>query len=102
MRRFLLLALFSTVAACATAPAGPPRSDATFARIGAGMTADEVRRIAGPPDETMPFPLSGSNSWAWYGYDTWGYYVLYSVTFGPDGRVASTLARRLNDGGDMR
>lgn len=102
MRRFLLLAACVIASACAAPVAGPPRTDATFTRIQQGMTPDEVRRIAGAPDETMPFPLSGSTSWAWHGYDTWGYYVLYSVTFGPDGRVASTFARRLNDGGEMQ
>jgi outer membrane protein assembly factor BamE (lipoprotein component of BamABCDE complex) len=94
-----LAALF-LVAACAAS--GPPRTDSTFSQLRVGMTQDEVRRIAGPPDERMPFPMLKSDSWAWYGYDTWGYYVLFSATFGPDGKVASTFTRRLNDGGEMK
>ena len=32
--------------------------------------------------------------------DTWGYIVIFSVTFGADGRVVAKLSRRVNDGGD--
>ena len=77
----------------------PARNDALVARVQQGMTQAEVRAILGPPDETMPFPLSGSLSWDYRMYDGWGYMVRYSVTFGPDGRVASKIAQRLNDGG---
>lgn len=84
----------------ACASAGPARNDDVFSRIHVGMTPDEVRHIAGPPDEVMPFPLSHSTSWGYYYWETFGYYALYSATFGPDGRVASTFVRRLNDGGD--
>lgn len=92
------LAALLVLAACA-AP-GPERNDTRFAQVRAGMTAEEVRRIAGTPDETMPFPRAGQTSWGYYYFETWGYYALFSVTFGPDGRVASTFVRRLNDGGN--
>jgi hypothetical protein len=98
MRRWIPLIAAALLAACA--PLGPTRTDDLFSRIHLGMTPEEVRQVAGPPDEVMPFPLSHSTSWGYYYWETFGYYALYSATFGPDGRVASTFVRRLNDGGD--
>ena len=92
----VVLAAALLAGACAVAP---PRADA-FSRLQQGMTRDEVRRLAGPPDETMRFPLSRSESWDYRYYDPWGYLALLSVTFAEDGRVASVLSQRLNDGGD--
>jgi len=80
--------------------AGPYRNDALFARVQPGMTESEVGALIGPPDNTMPFPASRTNSWGYFYYDTWGYYCEFSVTFGPDGRAVSKLSRRVNDGGD--
>ena len=88
------------IAACAAT--GPARNDALFARIHPGMTKEEVRQVAGPPDEVMPFALSHTDSWGYHYWDGFGYYVLWSATCAPDGRVASTFARRLNDGGDHK
>jgi hypothetical protein len=85
------------------APAGPRealRTDATFAQIHGGMPESEVARMLGRPDETMRFPLSSSEAWDYRYYDTWGYMAIFSVTFGPDGRVASTVSNRINAGGD--
>ena len=87
------------VVGCATAR-GPARNDEVFSRVSVGMTQEDVRRIAGPPDEQMPFPLSHTTSWGYYYFETFGYYAVFSATFGPDGRVVSTFVRRLNDGGD--
>jgi hypothetical protein len=88
------------VAFASACSALPPRNDAVFDRVALAMSRDDVRRIAGPPDETMPFPLSRTESWDYFYFDTWGYYSAYSVTFGADGRVTAKIARRLNDGGD--
>jgi hypothetical protein len=98
MKRLLALAAAVLFAAACAAP-GPKRSDDLFGRIRTGMTQEEVRAITGPADEVMPFPLSHTTSWAWYYHETMGFYALFSVTFGPDGRVASTFVKRLNDGG---
>jgi hypothetical protein len=83
------------------APMGSPvRSDASFARIASGMPEAEVAQLLGRPDETMRFPLSNSEAWDYRYYDTWGYLAVYSVTFGPDRRVVSTISNRINSGGD--
>ena len=99
MKRLALLAATALLAA-ACAVSGPPRNDQNFQRIRQGMTEAEVRSIAGAPDEDMPFRLSRTHSWAWYYHDTFGFYSLFSVTFGPDGLVIGTFVKRLNDGGD--
>ena len=62
-----------------------------------GMTREQVRAILGPPDETMPF-RSGNVAWDYRYTDTWGFLASFGVTFAPDGRVVSTISRRLNDG----
>ena len=102
MRNHLVLLAALVAAGCAAVAASnePSRSDAFFQRIAIGMTTEEVRRELGPPDESMPFPLSGSTAWDYRYTDTWGYLALYSITFGPDGRAASKFSRRINQGGD--
>ena len=99
MRRLQLLIATLLLAACATSTG--LRRDDVFDRITPGMTREHVREIAGQPDNVMPFPLSGNTSWGWLYWDRFGYYVEFSVTFAPDGRVVSKNYRRLNDGGDM-
>ena len=93
------MAAISLVAACAS-PGGPVRTDATFAQVVSGMPEAEVAQMLGRPDETMRFPLSHSEAWDYRYYDTWGYLAIFSVTFGPDGRVSSTISNRVNSGGD--
>jgi outer membrane protein assembly factor BamE (lipoprotein component of BamABCDE complex) len=88
------------VSACAVQTASQSRADDLFARIQPGMTQEEVLRIVGRPERTMPFPLSRTVAWDWTAYDTWGYMVEQSVTFDAQGRVVSKFARRINDGGD--
>jgi len=102
----LLLAagLLALLAACAAGPyasmGGPVRGDALFAQVARGMPEPEVAQLLGRPDETMRFPLSQSEAWDYRYYDAWGYMAIFSVTFGPDGRVASTISNRVNSGGD--
>ncbi len=95
MKRHRLLLACLLLSACATAA----RRDDVFDRIAPGMTREEVRAMAGNPDNMMPFPLSGNLSWGWLYWDRFGYYVEFSVTFAPDGRVLSKTYRRINDGG---
>lgn len=64
------------------------------------MTREDARRIVGGPDETMPFPMTRTESRDYYYQDSWGFYSLYSIVFGPDGTVVTKVARRLNDGGN--
>ena len=97
MKLIPLLLLWIAVAACAGVVT---LRDEDFARVGVGMTRDEVQRLVGKPIETMPFPMSGNVSWDYYYHDTWGYLCRYSVTFGPQGLVVSKISQRLNDGGD--
>src|SRR5437763_2927012 len=92
MPRLRLLFAALLLASCATTA---PRRDDAFDRIAIGMTREDVRQIAGTPDNVMPFPLSGNTSWGWLYWDRFGYYVEFSVTFAPDGRVVGRTVRRL-------
>jgi outer membrane protein assembly factor BamE (lipoprotein component of BamABCDE complex) len=96
--KLLLGAAALLASACASVP--PPMNDGRFATVQAGMTDEQVRAALGPPEKVMKFPVSSNVAWDYQGTDTWGYMVDYSVTFGPDQRVVSKLARRINDGGD--
>jgi outer membrane protein assembly factor BamE (lipoprotein component of BamABCDE complex) len=105
MTRFLnalavCLALLLQACAANPVPAGPllQRNDEMFARVQQGMTRVEVLAITGRPDNSVPYPNSGTDSWGYYYFDTWGYYCEFGVTFGSDGRVVSKISRRLNDG----
>ena len=95
----LILATALVVQGCAAVVASnEPLRNNLVGRIDRGMTHDQVRAILGPPDETMPFPLSKTEAWDYRYTDTWGFMAMFGVTFGPDGRVSSTISRRLNDG----
>jgi len=102
LRSVSCIPLLATVAIliCACASVGTAMSDERFATVRPGMTNDQVRLALGPPRETMAFPMSSTQSWDYLGSDSWGYMVDYAVIFGPDGLVASKVARRINSGGD--
>ncbi|HUQ28557.1 MAG TPA: outer membrane protein assembly factor BamE [Usitatibacter sp.] len=100
MTRFLAsIIVCGLLSGCAGggAPAPTYRSDDLFNRVQAGMTREDVRALLGPPHNTMDFPRSDTTSWGYFGYDTWGYYVEYSVTYNAQGRVLSKTARRIGD-----
>ncbi len=75
-------------------------TDEQFATIQRGMAKDEVLRALGPPDETMKFPGTRTDSLDYIYWDTWGYMCRFSVTFDESGHVVSTISARLNDGGN--
>ncbi|HXZ48247.1 MAG TPA: outer membrane protein assembly factor BamE [Usitatibacter sp.] len=91
----LTFALF--LGACATQ--GPSRSDALFAQVKNGMSQEQVQQLLGPPDEKMPFRATRTEGWAYFYYDTWGFYSEYSVTFNDQGKVISTFSKRVGYGG---
>lgn len=99
--KLTLAAIAVALAGCASAPDGRQydRTDDRFARVQLGMTQDETLALVGRPDQTMPFPLSGQMAWSYVYQDGFGYMVEHSITFGSDGRVASRISRRMNDGG---
>ena len=68
-------------------------------RIRPGFTAERVRRLIGPPGDTMELPRLHEVAWGYRYVDTWGYLCEFSVTFDAKGAVASTFSRRLERGG---
>ena len=97
---FLYSVLILGGCALSGGPGLPALSEERFDLVRYGMTRDDALRLIGRPDETMKFPLSGTEAWDYLSQDAWGYLTSFSVTFGPDGRVVSRFARRINDGGD--
>jgi len=69
-------------------------NESAIARVGAGMSRDEVAALIGAPAHTMRFPLSRTTSWDYDFVDTWGYRSELSVIFGDDGVVASKVVSR--------
>lgn len=66
--------------------------ETNFARIRAGMSGDEVRRILGKPAARHTYELKRETLWEWHiGQDNPMAEPLYfNVTFDADGKVSST------------
>jgi hypothetical protein len=73
---------------------------AQLTRIQRGMTGDEVLRALGPPNETMKFARTRTETLDYRYTDAWGYLCLYSIVIDESGHVVSTISARLNDGGE--
>ncbi|MEY8879752.1 MAG: outer membrane protein assembly factor BamE [Leptothrix sp. (in: b-proteobacteria)] len=58
-----------------------------FERVRAGMTQAQVRRLLGQPARTQRYAAQPGEDWAWRWQDGPNAVRLFSVSFGPDGRV---------------
>lgn len=58
-----------------------------FAQIQAGMNQDAVRRMLGKPAKQMTFALKQETDWDWQWIDPPTREMIFTVTFGSDGRV---------------
>lgn len=58
-----------------------------FERVRAGMTQAEVRRLLGQPARTQRYAAQPGEDWEWRWQDGPNAVRLFSVSFGPDGRV---------------
>ena len=67
-------------------------------RVRPGLTAEQVRRMIGPPGDTTELPRLHEAAWGYRYVDTWGYLCEFSVTFNAKGAVVSTFSRRLERG----
>lgn len=61
-----------------------------FARIQAGMSHDQVRRILGKPGRIMQLHIKQQEVWDWMYVDETRHEMHFNVHFGPDGNVAET------------
>lgn len=75
-------------------------TDDSRSRVTPGIAKEEVLRLIGPPWRTMDFPNKRQVAWDYRVRDTWGYLVDYSVMIDERGRVAETVAARVDDGHD--
>jgi hypothetical protein len=97
MNRLIPLALAAALCACAAQGPYRVRNEQVFGAIAIGMNQQEVERLVGRPDETLPLPYNGI-SWDYRYWDGWGYYALYSVSFDAQGVVTGKLSARTHDG----
>lgn len=58
-----------------------------FAQIQPGMTDQQVRRLLGMPAKRMRFALKQETDWDWKWIDPPNREMIFTVTFGDDGRV---------------
>ena len=70
--------------------------DEYFARVSAGMTRDEVRRLLGQPAHEQFFPLSKETVWDWKTTAVANTPAYFNVHFGADDRVVRTSTHFVN------
>ena len=58
-----------------------------FAQVQVGMGQEQVRRLLGQPAKRMVFELKQETDWDWRWIDPPAREMVFTVTFGPDGRV---------------
>jgi len=69
--------------------------EAHFARIVPGQsTREDVRRLIGPPFQTLEFRNLGQVAWDYHFMDAWGYLADLSVMIDGAGRVAGKVVKR--------
>ncbi len=61
-----------------------------FERVAAGMTQQEVRRMLGKPAKRMTYERRQETDWDWRYIDPPATEMLFTVTFGSDGKVLRT------------
>jgi outer membrane protein assembly factor BamE (lipoprotein component of BamABCDE complex) len=98
--KFVRIALIALLlGGCASLEGSRALSDRDTAQVRQGMTRADAERLLGKPVETMRFARTSTEAWDYQLQDTWGYLIVFSVIFGPEGTVVGTVSRRVNDGG---
>ncbi len=73
-----------------------------FAKVTAGLTKDEVRRMLGRPAKVQTYRLKGEEVWDWRFADGTMGVKIFSVTFDPAGAVRGTAVGLDPNGTDQR
>ena len=70
-----------------------------FAKVQPGMAQEQVRRLLGKPAKQMAFVLKQETDWDWNWIDPPSREMVFTVTFGADGRVLRAASvEKLRDG----
>ena len=70
-----------------------------FAQVQVGMGQEQVRRLLGQPAKRMSFALKQETDWDWNWIDPPSREMVFTVTFGADGRVLRAASvEKLRDG----
>ncbi|MBC8022339.1 MAG: outer membrane protein assembly factor BamE [Burkholderiales bacterium] len=95
LKSFAAAGLALALGACASITGGQTRATSyELEAIHAGLTQDEVRRIAGTPSNYTSSPRTGQTEWSYSFTDEWGYQSEFTVDFDASGIVAEALADR--------
>ncbi|MCM8613900.1 outer membrane protein assembly factor BamE [Accumulibacter sp.] len=73
-------------------------TEENFARVAAGMTQDQVRRLLGRPAHETYFPLKRETIWDWKTKVDAGMEWYFNVHFDSDGRVTGTSSNYVPKG----
>lgn len=73
-------------------------NEENFAKVRAGMTRDELRRLLGKPTSTMRLPLKPEDVWSWAYDDVFPREMYFDVSLDNDGKVISTGRRNEHRG----
>lgn len=65
-------------------------TDENFAKVQAGLSQDDVRRMLGKPTEQITFKLKNELVWSWRFSPGPGRSEIFNVHFSPDGKVKTT------------
>jgi outer membrane protein assembly factor BamE (lipoprotein component of BamABCDE complex) len=88
-----VLAAAITLSACASLETSHPKSE-QLSLIHPGLTQDEVRALAGSPENVTGDSRKHETLWIYSFTDLWGYQSEFDVTFGAKGLVTDTFAER--------
>ena len=96
--QLIIVALALGVSACAQVGTGmyrPDLNDDIINRVSPGQTAEEITALLGKPYQQVRFDNLRSTAWDYMYKDTWGYWVMFSVMVGYDGKVVNKVSRRI-------
>jgi SmpA / OmlA family len=65
-------------------------TDESFAKVQAGQSQDDVRKLLGKPTEVVEFKLKNEVVWSWRFSPGAGRSEIFNVHYSPDGKVKTT------------
>ena len=99
MRLAIVFVAILFVAACAQTGSGLFRTDLNddiVSKVSAGQSDQDITVLLGKPSQRVRFDNLKSTAWDYLYMDTWGYWVVFSVMMGDDGRVVNKVSRRID------
>src|ERR1700682_3664632 len=90
----LAVGIAASLGACASMEKSFNPERDRLSQIHSGLTQQQVRDLAGRPDNVTGDSRTGGALWIYSYEDLYGYPSEFDVTFGANGKVASTYSER--------